>query len=104
MKKENIILNPILSEKSHSLQEQFNQYVFKVDPTSNKLEIKKSIEERFDVKIKKVTTMNFKGKKKNLTIRSSGHVIRTSGNRSRWKKAIITLEEGHKINLVEGEF
>ena len=48
--------------------------------------------------------MNFKGKMKSVTIRSDGHVLRTSGNRSKWKKAIVTLVEGHKINLVEGEF
>ena len=100
----NIIINPILSEKSHSLVEQYNKYVFKVNLNSNKLEIKKSIEKRFDVKILKVSTMNFKGKTKNLTIKSDGHVLRTSGKRSKWKKAIVTLEKGHKINLVEGEF
>ena len=48
--------------------------------------------------------MNFKGKNKNITIKSDGHVIRTSGNRSNWKKAIVTLEKGNKISLVEGEF
>ena len=46
MNKNNIILNPILSEKSHSLIDQFNQYVFKVACSSNKLEIKNAIEER----------------------------------------------------------
>ena len=62
--KTNIIVNPILSEKSHSLTEQFNKYVFKVDKRANKLEIKKAIEKRFNVKIVNVTTMNYKGKKK----------------------------------------
>jgi len=104
MKKTNIILNPILSEKSNSLSEQFNQYVFKVAVQSNKLEIKDSIEKRFKVKIVKVSTMNYKGKNKNITIKSDGHILRTSGTRSSWKKAIVTLEKGNKINLVEGEF
>ena len=104
MKKTDIILNPILSEKSHSMSEQHNKYVFKVDVNSNKLEIKDSIEKRFDVKVNKVATMNFKGKNKNITIKSDGHVLRTSGKRSSWKKAIITLDAGSKINLVEGEF
>tara|TARA_Y100000994_G_scaffold76515_1_gene63187 strand:- start:218 stop:532 length:315 start_codon:yes stop_codon:yes gene_type:complete len=104
MKKDNIILSPILSEKSHGLSEQFNKYVFKVDRNANKLEIKKSIENRFDVKITKVSTMNFKGKKKNMTIRSDGNVLRTTGNRSNWKKAIVTLHKDSKINFVEGEF
>ena len=104
MSKTDIILNPILSEKSHSMSEQYNKYVFKVAKNSNKLQIKKSIEKRFDVKVSKVSTMNFNGKNKNITIKSDGHVIRTSGKRSSWKKAIVTLNEGNKINLVEGEF
>ena len=104
MNKTNIILNPILSEKSNSLSDQFNQYAFKVAVQSNKLEIKESIEKRFKVKIVKVSTMNYKGKNKNITIKSDGHILRTSGRRSSWKKAIVTLEKGYKINLVEGEF
>ena len=71
---------------------------------SNKLQIKDAIEARFDVKVKKVSTMNFKGKRKSSTIRSGGHVIRTIGNKRNWKKAIVTLREGNKINFVEGEF
>jgi len=86
------------------MSEQYNKYVFKVAKNSNKLQIKKSIEKRFDVKVSKVSTMNFNGKNKNITIKSDGHVIRTSGKRSSWKKAIVTLNEGNKINLVEGEF
>ena len=104
MNNKNVILSPILSEKSHGLSEQFNKYVFKVHKNANKLEIKKSIESRFDVKIVKVSTMNFKGKKKNMTIRSDGNVLRTTGNRSNWKKAIVTLDKDSKINFVEGEF
>ena len=104
MDKNNIILSPILSEKSHGLSEQFNKYVFKVNKNANKLEIKKSIEERFNVKILKVSTMNFKGKTKSMTIRSDGNVLRTTGRRSNWKKAIITLDKDSKISLVEGEF
>ena len=104
MKNADIILNPILSEKSHSISEQFNKYVFKVDVSSNKLEIKSAIEKRFDVKVSKVSTMNFKGKSKSTTIKSDGHVLRTTGKKSGWKKAIVSLKEGSKINLVEGEF
>ena len=104
MDKNNIILAPILSEKSHGLSEQFNKYVFKVHRKANKLEIKKSIEQRFNVKIVKVSTMNFNGKKKNMTIKSDGNVLRTTGNRSNWKKAVVTLDKDSKINLVEGEF
>ena len=98
-----IILSPILSEKSNMLMTQ-NKYVFKVSVDSNKMQIKKAIENRFEVVIDKVSTMNFKGKRKNSTIRSGGHVIRTTGNRRNWKKAIVTLSEGHKIDFVEGDF
>ena len=68
------------------------------------MQIKSAIENRFNVEIKKIATMLFKGKRKNTTIRSSGNVIRTSGNRSNWKKAIVTLSEGSKIELVDGDF
>ena len=47
--KSNIILNPMLTEKSNSLTEQFNKYVFKVDKNANKLQIKEAIEKRFNV-------------------------------------------------------
>ena len=104
MNKNNIILNPILSEKSHSLIEQYNQYVFKVDVNSNKLEIKNAIEKRFKVKVVDVRVMNFKGKIKNMTIRSDGHILRTSGKRTSWKKAVISLDKDSKINLVDGDF
>ena len=99
-----IILNPMLTEKSNSLTEQFNKYVFKVNINANKLQIKKALEKRFDIKITKISTVLVKGKSKNTTVKSGGHVIRTSGYRESWKKAIVTLNEGDKINLVEGEF
>ena len=100
----NIILSPILSEKSAKMMENLNKYVFKVNVNANKLQIKNELEKRFKVEIKNVSTMNFKGKNKNVTMRSGGHVLRSSGNRSNWKKAIVTLKEGSKINLVEGDF
>ena len=99
-----IILNPMLTEKSNALTEQFNKYVFKVNIKANKLQIKKALEKRFDVKITKISTILVKGKSKNTTVKSGGHVIRTSGYRESWKKAIITLNEGDKINLLDGEF
>ena len=98
-----IILRPILSEKGTMLGEKLNKYVFQVEKQCNKIEIKEAIEEKFKVKIKKVATMNFKGKNKNMTIRSNGHVLRTRGYKSSWKKAIITLEEGSSIDMVGGE-
>ena len=101
--KSSIIIRPILSEKGNMLTETLNQYVFEVERQSNKLEIKKAIEDRFKVVVKKVATLNFKGKNKNMSIKSNGHVLRTNGNRSSWKKAIVTLEKGSSIDILSGE-
>ena len=101
--KTSIILRPILSEKGTVLSETQNKFIFQVEKQSNKLEIKKAVEEKFKVKISKVATLNIKGKNKNMTIRSNGHILRTSGNRSSWKKAIITLEKGFSIDMLTGE-
>ena len=101
--KSSIILRPILSEKGTMLGEVLNKYVFQVEKQCNKLEIKEAIEEKFKVKIKKVSTMNLKGKNKNVTIKSNGHILRTRGNQSSWKKAIVTLEEGSSIDMLGGE-
>jgi large subunit ribosomal protein L23 len=98
-----IILRPILSEKGTLLSETQNKFIFQVEKQSNKLEIKKAVEEKFKVKIKKVATLNIKGKNKNMTIKSNGHVLRTSGKRSSWKKAIITLEKGFSIDIISGD-
>ena len=101
--KSSIILRPILSEKGTMLGEALNKYVFQVEKQCNKLEIKEAIEEKFNVKIIKVSTMNLKGKNKNMTIKSNGHILRTRGNQSSWKKAIVTLEEGSSIDMLGGE-
>ena len=101
--KSSMIIRPILSEKGTMLGEALNKYVFQVEKQCNKLEIKEAIEEKFKVKIKKVSTMNVKGKNKNVTIKSNGHILRTRGNQSSWKKAIVTLEEGSSIDMLGGE-
>jgi large subunit ribosomal protein L23 len=99
-----IIIRPLLSEKISKLSEISNkQYVFQVARKSNKLQIKAAIEKRFEVKVKKVRTLNFKGKMKNTSVRSNGKVLRTSGFRSDWKKAIVILQAGHEIDIVGGE-
>ena len=101
--KSSIIIRPILSEKGTMLGETLNKHVFQVEKQCNKLEIKEAIEEKFNVKIIKVSTMNLKGKNKNMTIKSNGHILRTRGNQSSWKKAIVTLEEGSSIDMLGGE-
>ena len=98
-----IIIRPLLSEKVSKLSEVSKQYVFQVNKASNKLQIKDAIEKKFEVKVKKVRTLNFKGKMKNTSVRSNGKVLRTSGFRADWKKAIVILCEGHEIDIVGGE-
>ena len=99
-----VIIRPLLTEKSNVLSELQNKYVFQVFKSANKIDIKKSIESRFEVKVKKVSTINCKGKNKNMSVRSNGRVIRTNGNRTDWKKAIITLSGDDKIDLINGDF
>ena len=65
--------------------------------------LKKAIEKKFDVKVVKVATINQLGKHKQMTVRSGGRTIRTSGKRSDFKKAIITLDSDSKIDLMRGE-
>ena len=101
--KGSIIIRPILSEKGNMLSETQSKYVFQVEKVANKMEIKKAIEEKFKVEIKKIATLNMKGKLKNVTMRSNGNILRTSGNRASWKKAIVTLKEGFSIDILGGD-
>ena len=98
-----IIVKPILTEKMAILEERENKFAFLVTKSANKPQIKKAIEEKFDVKVSKIATINGLGKNKQMTIRSGGRVIRTQGKRSNWKKTIVTLNDGFTIDLVRGE-
>lgn len=89
----NIIKKPCLTEKGMTLQEMNNQVVFKVDPAANKLEIKQAVETVFNVKVSDVRTCNVVGKKKRMG--------KHSGQRASWKKAIVNLAEGSKIDFLE---
>ena len=98
-----IIIKPILTEKMAILEERENKHAFLVSIGANKTEIKKAIELKFDVKVVKVATINQSGKQKQMTVRSGGRTIRTSGKRSDYKKAIITLDSGSTIDLMRGD-
>ena len=98
-----IILKPILTEKMAILEERENKYAFFVMKNANKNEIKKAIESKFDVKVMKVTTINRKGKYKQMTVKSGGRTIRTSGKKSDYKKAIVTLGSNSNIDYLKGE-
>ncbi len=94
MKASDIIIRTfILSEKSSRGIEQANQYCFKVESTANKQDIARAIEELFKVKVIKVNTLHRKGKQKRQRSQKYG---RTTG----YKKAIVTLKAGDKIELV----
>jgi len=82
-----------LSEKATLLSEMNNEYVFKVDPRANKLEIKEAVEKLFGKKVAKVRTANYMGKKKRER--------RADFGRTRhWKKAFVRLEEGESLEFV----
>ncbi|MDC0383713.1 50S ribosomal protein L23 [Candidatus Marinimicrobia bacterium] len=98
-----IIIKPVLTEKIATLQERENKYAFIVSGNSNKTEIKKAIQDKFDVKVIKVATLNKSGKVKQMTVKSGGRTIRTSGKRSDYKKAIVTLHSDSTIDFVRGE-
>ena len=98
-----ILIRPIFTEKMSRLEEE-RKYSFQVMVGTNKLEVKKAVEMMFDVSVKKVSTSNRSGKKKNMTVRSGGRTIRTNGRRSNWKKAIVTLKKDSTIDLTNMEF
>ena len=89
-----LIKAPIDTEKTNLQKELLNQVSFEVDPAANRIEIKKAVEQIFDVKVKSVKTMNVKGK-----IKQRGRII---GKRKNWKKALVTLMPGNRINFFEG--
>jgi large subunit ribosomal protein L23 len=88
-----IILTASLTEKSTLLSDKFNKYVFRVTPRANKIQIKNAIEKLFQKKVIDVNTCNYAGKKKRERRADYGRKVH-------WKKAIVTLKEGEKIELV----
>lgn len=86
-----IILAPVVSEKSYDLIEDYNTYTFEVDPRSNKEQIKHAVEQVFDVKVLRVNTMNRKGK-----VKRTGYKL---GQRKNVKRAVVTLAEDDSIDL-----
>jgi large subunit ribosomal protein L23 len=88
-----LIQNASLTEKATLLTEKHNKYVFRVSPRANKIQIKKAIERLFQKKVVDVNTCNYAGKKKRE--RRADY-----GRKAHWKKAIVTLAEGEKIELV----
>lgn len=97
MKKRLVLIRPLYTEKIARLQESENKYAFEVAKDANKIEIRREIEKKFDVKITSIQTMVMQGKMKQQLTRGG----RFSGRRPDWKKAIVTLAEGDKLDLFE---
>lgn len=92
-----VIQKPIITEKSTEQKEASNRYVFQVDPRANKRQIKKAVEELFEVKVKKVSTAVYRGKPKTVMNRAG----RFAGFGSNWKKAYVTLAAGETIDIFD---
>ena len=88
-----VIKRPMITERGAMMRETDNQYIFEVDPGSNKHEIRQAVEHFFGVKVTNVRTMNYRGKVKRMG--------RYSGKRADWKKAVVTLAQGDSIDLFE---
>jgi large subunit ribosomal protein L23 len=88
-----IIVRPIITEKSSRMMED-NKYTFEVHPQANKTEVRKAVETVFKVKVEKVHTLKVRSKPKRMGV--------FLGKSRAWKKAIVTLAEGERIEFFEG--
>jgi large subunit ribosomal protein L23 len=88
-----VLLSPLLTEKITAMRESGNKVAFLVRRDSNRIEIKRAVESALKVKVERVNVMNVRGKTKRL-----GRFV---GKRPDWKKAVVTLKEGEKLELYE---
>lgn len=89
-----IIKRPLVTEKTTEQREVLNQYTFEVDRRANRVEIRRAVEQIFSVRVSSVKTAHVKGK-----VKQRGRII---GKRRDWKKAIVTLSPGQRIESFEG--
>ena len=89
-----IIIRPLITEKTSIQKEDHNQVSFEVDRRANRVEIRRAIEKIFDVRVADVRTMQVKGK-----VKQRGRIV---GRRRNWKKAIVNLMPGERIDFFEG--
>jgi large subunit ribosomal protein L23 len=88
-----ILIRPLLTEKMTALRESANKFAFLVRSDANRVEIKRAVETALKVKVDRVNVMNVMGKTKRLG--------RFAGKRPDWKKAIVTLKKGEKLEMYE---
>ena len=86
-----VILRPLVTEKGYHKAERYNAYAFEVNPRAGKDEIRRAVEELFDVTVIRVNTQNRKGKPRRTRFRW--------GHTKAWKKAIVTLDPEHRIDF-----
>jgi large subunit ribosomal protein L23 len=94
MSQYDIIIRPLITEKTSIQKEMANQLTFEVDRKANRIEIRRAIERIFNVRVATVRTMQVKGK-----VKQRGRIV---GKRRDWKKAIVTLRPGERIDFFEG--
>ncbi len=94
MKEYRVILGPVVTEKATLQKELHNQISVKVDTRANRVEIKDAVEKAFNTKVKQVRTVQVKGKAKRR-----GRIV---GKTNDWKKAVVTLMPGQRIDFFEG--
>jgi large subunit ribosomal protein L23 len=90
-----VLIKPVVSEKSTTVKDDFNQVTFLVHPAANKIEVKRAVEQAFGVKVEAVNVV----RKRSLPRKRFGRV---TGRISGYKKAYVTLAEGDKIEFFEG--
>jgi len=94
-----IVIGPVITERTYQLYTQ-GRYTFRVSPKANKTEIKKALEEQYEgqgIKVRDVNTVSMRGKK-----RRNARRVGPTGQTADWKKAIVTLGEGQKIEGLFG--
>ncbi len=89
-----VIVRPVITEKATDQLDRNRVYTFEVDRDANKIEIAQAVEKLFNVEVQSVRTMQNRGKTR--------RVGRNIGRRPAWKKALVTLREGHAIEIFEG--
>jgi large subunit ribosomal protein L23 len=89
-----VIVRPLVTEKSHDMLDRLGAYTFVVAKEANKIEIAQAVERQFNVKVSDVRTMRYAGKAKRMG--------KHAGRKASWKKAVVTLAQGDSIELFEG--
>jgi large subunit ribosomal protein L23 len=89
-----VIRRPLMTEKSMKQKEKYNQFSFEIDRRANRIEVRRAVEQIFNVKVAAVRTVQVKGK-----IKQRGRI---TGKRKDWKKAVVTLMPGERIPFFEG--